>query len=79
MMGGATPPTILAELKAKIKIENLRILAGIGLKRTITLGTWQSGPSPGTPRAKNKKIKIILSTARPYGYRSPAFTSLGRC
>ena len=22
---------------------------------------------PGTPRAKNKKIKIILSTARPYG------------
>jgi hypothetical protein len=40
-------------LKAKIQIENLRILAGIGLKPTITLGTWQSGASPGTPRAGN--------------------------
>ena len=53
----------LAVLKAKIQIKNLSIRAGIGPKPTISLGQWQSGPSPGTPRAK-EKIKIILSTAR---------------
>ncbi len=44
----------LAVLQAKIKIKNLRIRAGIGPKPTISLGQWQSGPSPGTPRAKEK-------------------------
>ena len=48
----------LAVLRAKIKIKNPRIRAGIGPKPTISLGKWQSGPSPGTPRgrggAKNK-------------------------
>ncbi len=36
-------------LRAKIKIKNFRIRAGIGPKPTISLGKWQSGPSPGTP------------------------------
>ncbi len=51
-----TPITItnLAVLKAKIKIKNLQIRAGISPKPMISLGTWQSGPSPGTPGAKNK-------------------------
>ena len=44
----------LAGLKAKIKIKNFGIRAGIGPKPTIPLGKWQSGPSPGTPRAKEK-------------------------
>ncbi len=44
----------LAVLKAKIKIKNPRIRAGIDPKPTISLGKWQSGPSPGTPRAKAK-------------------------
>ncbi len=44
----------LAVLRAKIKIKNPRIRAGIGPKPTIPLGKWQSGPSPGTPRAKDK-------------------------
>ena len=39
---------VLAVLKAKIKIINPRIRAGIGLKPTMSLGKWQSGPSPGT-------------------------------
>ena len=42
----------LAVLKAKIKIKNPRIRAGIGPKPTISLGKWQSGPSPGTPRGR---------------------------
>ncbi len=37
----------LAVLKANMKIENLRIRAGIGPKPTFSLGNWQSGPSPG--------------------------------
>ncbi len=37
-----------------MKIKNFRIRAGIGPKPTISLGKWQSGPSPGTPRAKEK-------------------------
>ncbi len=45
---------ILAVLKAKIKIKNPRIRAGIGPKPTISVGKWQPGPSPGTPRAKEK-------------------------
>ncbi len=44
----------LAVLRAKIKIKNFRIRAGIGPKPMISLGKWQSGPSPGTPRAKEK-------------------------
>ncbi len=44
----------LAGLKAKIEITNFRIRAGIGQTPTIPLGKWQSGPSPGTPRAKEK-------------------------
>ena len=44
----------LAVLKANIKIKNPRIRAGIGPKPTISFGKWQSGPSPGTPRAKVK-------------------------
>ena len=39
----------LAVLRAKLKIKNPRIRAGIGPKPTIPLGKWQSGPSPGTP------------------------------
>ncbi len=27
--------------------------AGIGSKPTMSFGKWQSGPSPGTPRAKD--------------------------
>ncbi len=42
----------LAVLKAKIKIKNPRIRAGIGPKPTIVLGKWQSGSSPGTPRGR---------------------------
>ncbi len=44
----------LAALKAKIKIKNPRIRAGIGPKPTISLGKWHYGPSPGPPRAKEK-------------------------
>ena len=44
----------LAVLRAKIKIKNPRVRAGIGPKPTIPLGKLQSGPSPGTPRAKGK-------------------------
>ncbi len=49
--------SILAVLKAKIKIKNPQIRAGIGPKPTTPLGKWHSGPSPGTPGgggAKNK-------------------------
>ncbi len=48
----------LAVLKAKIKIQNPRIRAGIGPKPTISLGKCQSGPSPGTPRGTGGKNKI---------------------
>ncbi len=48
----------LAVLKAQITSKNHRIQAGIGPQPTISLGKWQSAPSPGTPRgrggAKNK-------------------------
>ncbi len=44
----------LGVLRAKIKIKNFRNRAGIGPKPMISLGKWQSGPSPGTPRAKDK-------------------------
>jgi hypothetical protein len=57
----------LAVLKAKIKIENFSIRAGIGPKPKISLGKWQSGPSPGTPRGRGwpiQKLKNILSTSR---------------
>jgi hypothetical protein len=57
----------LAVLKAKIKIENHQIRAGIGPNPTIYFGKWQSGPSPGTPRRKGgqeQKLKIMLSTSR---------------
>ncbi len=47
-------PGNLAVLKAKIKIKIFRNRAGIGPKPMISLGKWQSGPSPGTPRAKDK-------------------------
>ncbi len=43
-----------AVLKAKMKNINFRIRAGIAPKPMISLGKWQSGPSPGTPRAKEK-------------------------
>ena len=49
--------SIPAELKTKSKIKNHKIRAGIGPKPTIALGKWQSGPSPGTPRAKETKYK----------------------
>jgi hypothetical protein len=45
---------VLAVVKAKIKNKSPRNRAGIGPKPTISLGKWQSGPSPGTPRAKEK-------------------------
>ena len=60
-------PLILAVLKAKIKIKNIRFRAGIGPQPTISLRKWQSGPSSGTPRGRGgprNKLKIILSTAR---------------
>ena len=44
----------LAVLRAKIKIKNFRIRAGNGPKPMISLRKLQSGPSPGTPRAKGK-------------------------
>ncbi len=44
----------LAVLKAKIKITNFRFRAGIGPKPMISLGKCQSGPSPGTPGAKEQ-------------------------
>ncbi len=44
----------LAGLRAKIKIIIFRIRAGIGPKPAISLRKWQSGPSPGSPRAKEK-------------------------
>ena len=50
---------VLAVLKAKIKIKNHRIRAGIGPKPKISLGKWQSGPSPGTPRAKDKIKNLV--------------------
>ncbi len=50
---------VLAGLRAKIKIGNFWIRAGIGPKPMIALGKWQSGPSPGTPRAK-EKIKNLF-------------------
>jgi hypothetical protein len=48
---------VLAVLKAKIKIKNPRIRAGIGPKPTISPGKWQSGPSPGTPRGRGGGAK----------------------
>ncbi len=45
---------VLAVLKAKLKIKNPKIRTGIGSKPKNSLGKWQSGPSPGTPRAKEK-------------------------
>ena len=49
----------LAVLKAKIKIENFSIRAGIGPKPKISLGKWQSGPSPGTPRGRGWPIQKL--------------------
>ncbi len=46
------PFLILGVLRAKIKIKNPRIRAGIGPTPTTSLGKWQSGPSPGTPRGR---------------------------
>ncbi len=45
-------------LKAKIKIKNPRIRAGIGPKPTNSSGKWQSGPSPGPPGGGGAKNKI---------------------
>ncbi len=47
-------PVVLAVLKAKIEINNLRIRASIGPKPTISFGKRQSGPSPGTPGPRTK-------------------------
>ena len=58
----------LAVLKAKIKIKNPRIRAGIGPKPTVSLGKWQSGPSPGTPLAKDKIKKHFKHSQVMCGY-----------
>ncbi len=72
-----------AVLKAKIQIKNPRIRSGISPKPTMSLGTWQSGPSPGTPRAKEniknhfKHSQVISAELKPcctYGQQVPEST-----
>ncbi len=47
----------LAVVKAKIKIKNPRIRAGIGPKPAVSLGKWHSAPSLGAPRGRGAKKK----------------------
>ena len=75
----AEAPRNLAVLRAKIEIQNHRIRAGIYPEPTISLGKWQSGPSPETPRAKDKiqnhfKNSQVMRIAKPTGINQNVLT-----